>query len=673
MSIMVKVVRSLLFLACLFFGFCVKAEVTTLSAYKVATEADDVVTRVLFDAVAKEFGIHIEYVTYSNFDAILEAVAKGEADFAGNITYTDVRAERFSYSRPTNIEYTYLYAFSDLSLRDASVIGVPHGTIYSDLIAENYPYITLIAYQGHEEAVALMRARRVDGVVDAINQLKPMLLEGFDATLLNDHISIKPVSIVSRKGTHIDELDKFSSFIHSEKVQKLLRQEITQYQFELRQTALRESIKTLPFDLDKPITIKFEPLYPYVVYQPDGSVNGLTADVVLRSCDILALNCQVISKPDESWESMYQEFIKGDFDVLAPFTISQKRQHFSHFPQPHYSPAAVMVKRLGYKTNVYSHVSQLISERIGVVKDDFFDQMLTRMLPLKDIHRYPSQTELLDAMLAKEVDYIPMDTAMLNHLLRQSELIPIEQDNAIGEFYHSQLSIGLVDNERGGLLAPYFSRAISMLDLEKIIATYDLRPDWRTALEYEIRLANQTQVLFFSVLVVAVGISLYLYRQSNTDNLTGLRNRRALQVKYRNGFSKDLTILYLDINKFKKINDTYGHQSGDEVLKLIAAKIRRVWDGTGYRIGGDEFILLGYPSDEQLTLALKELRKLGAKDGLVGDVSKVSISVGVSRQRERFVSLEKGLHLADADMYNSKMRSKPVDTKQATACEAVGK
>ncbi|MFN1600340.1 GGDEF domain-containing protein [Vibrio harveyi] len=663
---MVKVVQRLLVFACFLLSLSLKAEPEQAPNYKVATEADDVVTRVLFDAVAEHFGVSIQYVNYSSFDAILDSVANGESDFAANITYTSERALKFSYSRPTNIEYTYLYGLNDATLGEASVVGVPKDTIYAELIQQNYPELLQVPYQGHEEAVALLRSGQVDGVVDAINQLKPMLLEGFDAKLLNDQISIKPVSIVSQKGSHLDELSTFANFIHDESVQKHLREQVALYQFELRQTALRESIKRLPIDIEQPLTIKFESIFPYVVYKEDGSVEGMTADVVMKSCKILALNCVVISKPDESWESMYAQFIQGEFDLLAPLTISRERRAFSYFPQPHYQPTSVMVKRLGYKPNVYSHVSQLISERIGVVKDDFFDQMLTQMLPLKELKRFDSQQATLDALLAREIDYIAMDTAMLNHFLRLSELIPIEQDDAIGEFYESELSIGLTTNQRGEILAPYFSRAISMLDLEKIVAQYDLRPDWRTALEYEVRLATQTQAVFVFVLVFAVGVSLYLYRQSNTDNLTGLRNRRSLQLKYRQGVPKDLAVLYLDINHFKQINDTFGHRAGDKVLQLLSLKIHRVWAGRSYRIGGDEFILLGYPTEVQLSRAVEELSSLDVKDEQSDGLNVVTISVGVSVKRERSVSLEQALHLADEDMYSSKQASR--NCNEANPC-----
>ncbi|MCV5343496.1 hypothetical protein OFC87_41845, partial [Escherichia coli] len=77
--------------------------------------------------------------------------------------------------------------------------------------------------------------------------------------------------------------------------QKQLREQIALYQFELRRSALRDAIKLLPVDLKEPIRIKMESIFPYVVYNPDGTVQGMTADIVLQSCEILDLNCVIIS------------------------------------------------------------------------------------------------------------------------------------------------------------------------------------------------------------------------------------------------------------------------------------------------------------------------------------------------------------------------------------------
>ncbi len=105
-------------------------------------------------------------------------------------------------------------------------MGIPKGTTYGTLLKEHYPYIQQVEYEGHLEALTLLESGRVDGVVDAINQLKPMLLKGLDVQLLNDQLPIQPVSIVTPKGKHSALLGKIEKYAHSAHVQRLLRESI---------------------------------------------------------------------------------------------------------------------------------------------------------------------------------------------------------------------------------------------------------------------------------------------------------------------------------------------------------------------------------------------------------------------------------------------------------------
>ncbi|MEF1340784.1 GGDEF domain-containing protein, partial [Vibrio rotiferianus] len=78
---MVKIFKGLVFaylLQCSPFLF---AQSVHQKEYKVATEADDIVTRALFDAISAEFDVSIQYVNFSSFDAILDSVAEGKSDF----------------------------------------------------------------------------------------------------------------------------------------------------------------------------------------------------------------------------------------------------------------------------------------------------------------------------------------------------------------------------------------------------------------------------------------------------------------------------------------------------------------------------------------------------------------------------------------------------------------
>ncbi len=177
----------------------------------VAIEADDVAARVLFNAASYEFNFNIHYQTVKSFDALLKAVETGVVDFAANVTYTPERAERFDFSRPTNIEYTYLFSKQGQTLQQVSRVGVPKDTVFGDLLATHYPQIQQVAYSSGKQALALLHSGQVDGIVDAINQLKPMLSAGFQASLLNDDLPIQPVAIIATKGEHQEFLAKLDA------------------------------------------------------------------------------------------------------------------------------------------------------------------------------------------------------------------------------------------------------------------------------------------------------------------------------------------------------------------------------------------------------------------------------------------------------------------------------
>ena len=98
---------------------------------------------------------------------------------------------------------------------------------------------------------------------------------------------------------------------------------------------------------------------------------------------------------------------------------------------------------------------------------------------------------------------------------------------------------------------------------------------------------------------VAIGnLMLYNYRGNvihQIDMTTRLLNRRCYEKNIEN-MKTSAYVLIFDINKFKQINDTYGHVEGDRCLTLVAQKIYAVYGkyGSCYRIGGDEFCVIMY-------------------------------------------------------------------------------
>jgi diguanylate cyclase (GGDEF)-like protein len=157
-----------------------------------------------------------------------------------------------------------------------------------------------------------------------------------------------------------------------------------------------------------------------------------------------------------------------------------------------------------------------------------------------------------------------------------------------------------------------------------------------------------------------------LYLNSITDSLTNIFNRRyffevaqhSIALTQRDG--RTLSLLIFDIDFFKKINDTYGHQAGDTVLITLAQKIKSVVrEGDIFaRIGGEEFALLLQNSSLQEAKDIAEkLRLMIEKTPFIHNEKSlnITVSIGVSSSKKDTVfSLEALYESADIQLYKAK-------------------
>ncbi|CAM4307360.1 MAG: sensor domain-containing diguanylate cyclase [Paenibacillus macerans] len=145
------------------------------------------------------------------------------------------------------------------------------------------------------------------------------------------------------------------------------------------------------------------------------------------------------------------------------------------------------------------------------------------------------------------------------------------------------------------------------------------------------------------------------------DELTGLPNRTKFGEKFAECVSKGdypLALLFLDLNNFKDVNDTYGHEAGDHLLKQIAVKLSSLIRENDMvcRMGGDEFVILLTHLDTDGVLKVVERILANLSEGCEyrGVRLGISASVGVSFSPDGGSSLEEMLRQADATMYDAK-------------------
>ncbi len=154
-------------------------------------------------------------------------------------------------------------------------------------------------------------------------------------------------------------------------------------------------------------------------------------------------------------------------------------------------------------------------------------------------------------------------------------------------------------------------------------------------------------------------------RQAETDMLTGLLNRRAISVRADRAFKKarslknPLSFLFIDIDNFKAVNDSYGHEVGDRALHRVAQICQssvRDEDKVG-RFGGEEFIaILPGTGEKNANFVAERIRKSIAESPLNvdGEILTLTVSVGISEYHPRFEATRDMLNAADRALFAAK-------------------
>ncbi len=148
---------------------------------------------------------------------------------------------------------------------------------------------------------------------------------------------------------------------------------------------------------------------------------------------------------------------------------------------------------------------------------------------------------------------------------------------------------------------------------------------------------------------------------SLTDALTGVRNRMALRYSYDSYYDCDVTVMFMDIDDFKTINDTCGHEEGDRILKETGRLLADAFgDRNCYRYGGDEFLVIS-PSQSEKVFQDNLAKALSNSPEIMrdGEVTRIEYSIGyVHSKLKDEHSLRELFREADEKMYIEKNKKK---------------
>ena len=182
-------------------------------------------------------------------------------------------------------------------------------------------------------------------------------------------------------------------------------------------------------------------------------------------------------------------------------------------------------------------------------------------------------------------------------------------------------------------------------------------------------------LILFNVLLSVIAV----YRVTNKivapldkvayqDSLTRLANRRLFELNLQlaaenlKALGRGYSLMVMDLNKFKAINDTLGHAAGDQVLQEAARRLQGVLrsSDTVARLGGDEFAVLLITNDRHKASEIASLMVERVKQPITladGKLVEVGVSIGIARSPENGTVTDELLHLADEAMYAAKVRA----------------
>jgi diguanylate cyclase (GGDEF)-like protein len=182
---------------------------------------------------------------------------------------------------------------------------------------------------------------------------------------------------------------------------------------------------------------------------------------------------------------------------------------------------------------------------------------------------------------------------------------------------------------------------------------------------------EEIRIIYSTAKQMAIFIDRFeLYKQlqhlSNTDGLTGLYNHRFFhicldkEINRCQTYHKPLSLIIMDMDNFKQVNDRFGHQEGDRILSIIAGLLKECFRNSDVlaRYGGDEFVAVLPETDGATAMHIAEriLEKIRVTDISVGgETIRLSISAGISCVgEEEVISSRELISKADTALYEAK-------------------
>lgn len=373
----------------------------------------------------------------------------------------------------------------------------------------------------------------------------------------------------------------------------------------------------------------------------------------LLSCLFRKLNININQKENGEkieWTNIYEEFNKGEIDVLTLSKTVEREEKF------------IFTKKI-YDLNIYQieNFKNLSNKKIvGVIKNSIEESVAKDHFLKNDIKTYLNRDKMLTDLKNDKLTTV----LSLNSDIYDKKRFNIK--------ILENVPINLALNKDRIVLKNILNKAIlEMVDLKDIIKISNLNKKKEVLQEQEKHRELVGVIILSCIALLALvayqTFKVLIHKKKNKellkDELTGLYSRRVYNEFCKNNSNISGCTLLMDLNNFKLLNDTYGHDYGDKILIEASKILKEVFiNDYIFRISGDEFYIFScYKVD--IRLKVEKLETLFKNSNLMKKYN-ISFSLGYYFKKEKN-SMEYAFKYADLAMYSAK-KSKKNWSQEAT-------
>ena len=379
--------------------------------------------------------------------------------------------------------------------------------------------------------------------------------------------------------------------------------------------------------------------------------------------------------PVESWEESLIAAREGDCDLMSMAMRTPERQAYLNFTDPYLQLPSVMVGRV--ESPFVAAPSELGNQPIGIVRGYALSELLLSRHPDLNLAEVQNEHDGLRRVQNRELAAYISTLATANHAMQTLGLADLKVIGRISVDW----TLSVATDREEPILHSIMQKLVNSLTEQEQQA---LHQAWnRVELEQTVDYTLLIQIMLLALVVLALlfywnrklgRLNAELETANNrlahlsvTDELTQLGNRSYFDREFTASFDwckrhrAGFAVAMIDADLFKVINDNYGHQAGDQCLKLVADRMRvhfrRETDRLS-RFGGEEFtVFTTYSNADELTYRFEQLRKDIEDRSLEWEGKSISftISIGLATGIPRIDSPQtEFLRQADQALYTAK-------------------